>query len=341
MLTKIGLDLGYANITLSDVTAGIYREPSVALVDKDSRRIVAVGNEALAGEADGVETQGILVRPFKNGLLFDKSITEGIIAKAVSAVLPAERVRAAFAVPSDILPKQEREIADMLRDAGVHDCFFVNRAIAAMIGAGYSPNMSGVAVDVGAASTETAVIHKGTILYQKRVAIGGEDFDKAVRQYILEHGDVNVSVSVAKAIKEKLGAVWQGKPEESIDIEGTLSLTGNRVKMTITSEDVVGVFEKPLHALLKTVSEAVQKIPAECVESVFENGIILTGGGAELYGLDTMMNRVFDIPVMCPTEPINCVARGLSRINNIIPDRVRGNGKNVTVALASYYESKK
>ena len=115
MLTKIGLDLGYANITLSDVTSGIYREPSVALVDKESRSIVAVGNSAIMGETENA-SGGILVRPFKNGLLFDKAITEGIINNAVKAVLPAEYVRCVLGVPSDLLPKQERELDDMKRD---------------------------------------------------------------------------------------------------------------------------------------------------------------------------------------------------------------------------------
>ena len=337
MLTKIGLDLGYANITLSDVTAGIYREPSVALVDKDTRRISAVGNEAIMGENAAV---GMLVRPFKNGLLFDKSITEEIISNAVKAVLPAERVRCVVGVPSDILPKQERELADMLSSAGVKESCFVNRSMAALIGAGYSPRISAIVVDVGAGATEVAVLHDGALLYQKRSPVGGEDFDKAVKQYILDNGDVNVSLSVAKAIKEKLGAVWQGRAEESIDIEGTLSLTGNRVKMTISSEDIVGVFEKPLHALITAISDGVRKIPAELVMDVFKNGIILTGGGAEIYGLDTMISKVLDIPATTATDPIDCVAKGLSRINNIIPDKVKGSGKNITIALAKFYESR-
>ena len=339
MLTKIGLDLGYANITLSDITSGIYREPSVALVDKDSRKISAVGNAAIMGESEG-GAGGMLVRPFKNGLLFDKAITEGIITNAVRAVLPAERVRCVLGVPSDILSKQERELSDMLSKAGAHECCFVSRAMAALVGAGYSPLISAVVVDVGAGSTEVAVLHDGAIVYQKRSPVGGEDFDKAVKQYIMEQGDVNVSLSVSKAIKEKLGAVWQGRPDETIDIEGTLSLTGNRVKMSISTEDVVGVFEKPLHALLTAVSDGIRKIPAEFVEDVFENGVILTGGGAEIYGLDTMMNKVFDISVTCPAEPINCVARGLSRINNIIPNNAKIDGKNVTAMLAKFYESK-
>ena len=339
MLTKIGLDLGYANITLSDVTSGIYREPSVALVDKDSRKISAVGNSAIMGESEN-GASGILVRPFKNGLLFDKAITEGIIRNAVGAVLPAERTRCVFGVPSDILSKQERELSDMLSKAGVDECFFVSRAMAALVGAGYSPLISAVVVDVGAGSTEVAVFHDGNAVYQKRSSVGGEDFDKAVKQYIMDQGDVNVSLSVSKAIKEKLGAVWQGRAEETIDIEGTLSLTGNRVKMTISSEDVVGVFEKPLHALLTAVSDGIRKIPAELVETVFENGIILTGGGAELYGLDVMMNKVLDVSVTCPDDPIDCVAKGLSRINNIIPDRVKANGKNITATLAKHYAEK-
>ena len=340
MITKIGLDLGYANITLSDVTSTIYREPSVALVDKASRKISAVGNAATMGESEN-SAAGMLVRPFKNGLLFDKAITAGIIENAVKAVKGSDFVRCVFGVPSDILPKQERELHDMLTKAGVDECLFVNRTMAALVGAGYSPHISAIVVDVGAGSTEVMILHKGEIIYQKRTAVGGEDFDKVVKQYIVDHGDVNVSLSVSKAIKERLGAVWQGRAEETIDIEGTLSLTGNKVKMSISTEDIVGVFEAPLHALLTAVSDGVQQIPPEYVSSIFENGIILTGGGAELYGLDTMMSRVLDISVVSPGSPINCVAKGLSRINNIVPMDIKANGKNITAVLAKYYENKK
>ena len=146
MVTKIGLDLGYANITLSDVTSTIYREPSVALVDKVSRRISAVGNAAIMGESD-TGASGMLVRPFKNGLLFDKAITAGIIENAVRAVNSADFVRCTFGVPSDILSKQERELSEMLSKAGVDECVFVNRAMAALVGAGYSPHISAIVVD--------------------------------------------------------------------------------------------------------------------------------------------------------------------------------------------------
>ena len=337
MLMKIGLDLGYANITLSDVASGIYREPSVALVDNDSRKISAVGNAALMGDGENGGS-GMLVRPFKNGLLFDKGITAGIIDNAVRAAVSSGNVRCVCGVPSDILLKQERELADMLLKSGVKECLFVNRAMAALVGAGYSPRISAIVVDVGAGSTEIMVLHKGEIIYQNRASIGGEDFDKAVRQYIADQGDVNVSLSVSKAIKERLGAVWQGRADETIDIEGTLALTGNKVKMSISTEDIVGVFERPLRDLLTVVSDGVQKIPAEFVGEIFENGIILTGGGSELYGLDTMMGKVLDISVTTPENPINCVAKGLSRINNIIPTDVRANGKNITEDLAAIYD---
>ena len=111
--------------------------------------------------------------------------------------------------------------------------------------------------------------------------------------------------------------------------------------MSISTEDIVGVFEKPLYALLTAVSDAIQKIPPECVPAIFENGIVLTGGGAEMYGLDIMMSKVLDVSVTSPDDPINCVAKGLSLINNIIPAEVRGNGKNITELLAEYYDNKK
>lgn len=340
MVTKIGLDLGYANITLSDVTSGVFREPSVALIDKNTRRIISVGNAAM--NADDLATaDGLLVRPFKNGLFFDHRITESIINNAVKPVLPADRIRCVVGVPSDLVPKQEKALFAMFNSAGITDCYAVNRALAALVGAGYSPMMSVVSVNVGASCTEIAVINDGVIIYTAKELIGGEDFDKAVKQYILDQGDVNVSLSVARAIKERLGSVWRGKESESVDIEGTLSLTGNKVRMTLTTEDIVGVFEKPLHKLLMAVATAIKKIPLDNVEKTFENGIVLTGGGAMIYGLDIMMSKVLGISVTQPADPIDSVAKGLSRINTFIPVKGRNANKNVTNQVAKYYENKK
>ncbi len=341
VVTKIGLDLGYANITLSDVAAGIYREPSVAFVSKDTHRVIAVGDATLLGQNGEGADNGILVRPFKNGLLFDLQLTGGIVKNAIKAVLPAERVRCIVGVPSDFVPKQDHALFSMMADAGVNECYSVNRSIAALIGAGYSPTMNAISVNIGASSTEIAVLYDGKILHTARADIGGEDFDIAVKQHIFDQGDVTVSLSVARAIKEKLGAVWSGRDNESIDIEGTLSLTGSKVKMNITTEDITGVFEKPLCELFGAVADAIKKIPLECVEKIFENGIILTGGGSLIYGLDLLMSKILGISVTKPQDALDSVAKGLSRINAILPARMRSNNKNITSQLAKYYENKK
>ena len=233
MVTRIGLDLGYANITLSDLNSEIFREPSVALIAKDTRRIISVGNAALSFE-NSMPENALLVRPFKNGLLFDYQITSSVIKCALHGVTSSDRTRCIIGIPSDFVPKQEKELFDMLNQAGVTDCFAVNRAVAALIGAGYSPNINAISVNVGASATEIAIFNEGNITNVTRAPIGGEDFDIAVKEYILTQGDVNVSLSVARAIKERLGSVWRGKAHESIDIEGTLALTGNRVKMTLS-----------------------------------------------------------------------------------------------------------
>ena len=346
MVTKIGLDLGYANITLSDVMAEIYREPSVALIYKnaraDARRIISVGNDAVNsdGEASG-GADGILVRPFKNGMLFDQQLTKEIIDNAIKAVKPAEKIRCIVGVPSDFLSKQEKELFAMLNEAGVDTALAVARPIAAIIGAGYSPLMSVISVNIGAQSTEVAVMHRGEIVYMSRTLVGGEDFDQAVRQYILEQGDVNISLQVARAIKERLGAVWKGKENESIDIEGTLSLTGNRLKMSVSTEDIVGVFEDPLKKIINAIIEAIRRIPADMYGPISENGIVLTGGGAELYGMDMLLAKVLGISVTKPTGAIDAVAKGLSRINSFLPVKMRVNSKNITDQIAKLYEGSK
>ena len=341
MVTKIGIDLGYANITLSNAIADIYREPSVVLVDKATRRILAVGAKAALGnDADSTDS-GILIRPFKNGLLYSSELTREIINNVVSAIKPAEKIRCIIALPSDMLPKQEAEIFSMLEAAGVNECFSVNRSVSALIGAGYAPTISAISVNIGAASTEISVIHKGEILISERTQVGGEDFDKAIKQYILDQGDMNISLLVARTIKERLGAVWQGRESESIDIEGTLSLTGSKVKMSISTEDVVGVFEKPLQQFLMAVANAIKKIPMNAVNDIFDNGIVLTGGAAELYGLDTMLEKVLGITVTKPVAAIDAVAKGLSRIHTFLPIKKKASNKNITSQLAKFYETKK
>lgn len=341
MVTKIGIDLGYANITLSNAIADIYREPSVVLVDKSTRRILAVGAKAALGDEEDKDENAILVRPFKNGLLYSSELTREIISNVVNAIKPAEKIRCIISLPSDMLSKQEAEIFAMLEGAGVSECFSVNRSMAALIGAGYAPTISAISVNMGAASTEIAVIHKGEILISERAQVGGEDFDKAIKQYILDQGDMSVSLLVARTIKERLGAVWQGRASESIDIEGTLSLTGSKVKMSISTEDVVGVFEKPLQQFLMAVANAIKRIPMDAVNDIFDNGIILTGGAAELYGLDTMLEKVLGIMVTKPVNAIDCVAKGLSRIHTFLPTKKKATNKNITSQLAKFYEAKK
>ena len=345
-MTKIGLDLGYANITLSDAIADIYREPSIALIHKeprsDTRRIICVGNEAmLSNVAEGDAGGGVLVRPFKNGLLFDHQITQEVIHNALKPLKGSDKIRCVVGVPSDFTAKQEKDLLSMISEAGVDTPVAVARSVAALIGAGYSPCMSVISVNIGAMSTEVAVLHRGSVLIKNRATVGGEDFDRAVKQHILTQGEVSISLMVARAIKEKLGAVWKGRENDSLDIEGTLSLTGNKLRVNITTEDMVGVFEEPLQRLIMAVADAVKQIPPDAVEPIFENGIVLTGGGAELYGIEILMSKVLGISVTKPRGAIACVAKGLSRINAFIPPRAKVAGKNVTDELARYYQSGK
>lgn len=336
MVTKLGLDLGYANITISDASLDVYREPSVAIIDKNTHRIISVGREALNSESAG---DGILVRPFKNGILYSAEFTEEIIRAALKAINTSENVRCILGVPDSFNSKQEGALASILDGEGVKECFFVKRAVAALVGAGYSPSISAVSVNVGASVTEVAVLHKGAIIYSSSAEVGGEDFDEAVRAYILEQGELNISLLDARAIKESIGAVWEGRNAPPITITGTLALTGNKIKMSVASEDILGVFEKPLHKLLSVVAEGVKKIPTDYVEEIFANGIILSGGGAQLYGLDQMISKVFDIDVTLATNPADSVARGLSIINSFLPIKMRSNGKNITSQLSKYYKS--
>ena len=337
MVNCIGLDLGYANITISDTTLEVYREPSVAFIDKNTRRIVSVGKDALTYSG----SEGNLVRPFKNGLLYSVEFTTEIIKSALAAIGSAKGLRCIVGVPAGFNQKQEKELYSILKEQGIKECYFVNRAIAAFVGAGYSPLVSAVSVNIGASATEVAVLHDGNIIYSAAEKIGGEDFDEAVKEYILKQGELNIKLLDARAIKECIGAVWEGRNAEPITISGTLALTGNTIKMSVCSEDILGVFEKPLYSLLKAVANGVKKIPTEYVEKIFTNGIILSGGGARLYGLDKMITNVLSVRATTAVNPEDCVAMGLSAIGHRLPDKMKFFGKNITAQLPKYYKNKK
>jgi rod shape-determining protein MreB len=326
MVTKIGLDLGYANIAISDVSLGVYRVPSVAIIDKNTRRIVSVGDDAMMG--NGAEN-GMLVRPFKNGLFYSAEFTQSIIKAAVRSVSITENVRCIVGVPDDLNQKQERELADMFSEAGISECFFVKRAVAALIGAGLMPTASAISVNIGASATEIAILYKGEIIYSATAPIGGEAFDEAVKSYMLEEGELNISLYDARAIKEAIGAVWDGRNAPPITVSGSLALTGTTIKMTIGSEDILGVFENPLRTLLQAIADGVKKIPTDYVEEIFANGIVLSGGGAQLYGLDKMISKVLGVSVTVANNPADCVVRGLSLVNTFLPIKMRNNGKNM------------
>jgi len=333
MVTKVGLDLGYANISLSDSSLSVHRVPSVAIINKNSRRIVSVGNAAMSYTGE----DGMLVRPFKNGIFYSAEFTEAIIKESLSLVDMADDVRCVVGVPDDINAKQEKELAEMFHNAGANECFFVKRAIAALIGAGYSPAISAVSVNVGAQRTEIAVLYRGEIIYSSSEQIGGEDFDEAVAEYMMREGELRISLQDARAIKEAIGAVWEGLNAPPITISGTLALTGNRIKMSVGSEDILGVFEAPLHKLLTVIANAVKKIPTDYVEEIFANGIILSGGGARLFGLNKMIANVFSLEVSLAKYPSDCVARGLVIANSFMPEKMRSSGKNITSSLKKYY----
>ena len=341
MTVKIGLDLGYANYTVSDVTAGVYREPSVALVDQGTHHILRIGTAASdSGEGEG-QAGAILVRPFKNGMLYSSELTGEFIDRVLRPLHSGEnKLRCFVGIPGDFHPKQTAALAEMIRSAGADEVFAVKRGLAALIGGGYSPMISAVSVNVGASHTEIMVLHEGKILNAVSAPVGGEEFDRAVKDHIAEQGDFNISLYVASRIKERLGAVWEGKPSESITIDGTLSLTGSKIRLDLSTEDIVGAFRKPLASLIDAVADVIKKIPSDLVSPIFANGIILSGGGAELYGLPTMLSHVLGIQVHSPQFPIDCVGRGLAMIGGFVPSRLRSD-RDITDAIPKYYRDMK
>ncbi len=340
MLFKIGIDLGYANTTLiGTATADIIRQPSVITVDNVTHRMVSLGDEAMEIAMNTEDGEALLLRPFRYGMLHSSDNTQDIIRAILKRVRrPADtKIRAIIGVPANFTAGQERHLFSIMQDCDIAECYAVKRAYSAMIGSGYAPDTSCLSVNIGALNTEICLVHKGKVVFNRTEEIGGENFDKAVQKYILEQGEVSVTLAVARAIKERIGAVWHGREAQSISISGVLALTGNTINMSISTEDILGVFEEPVSKVILAVANAVKSIPYDMVDDVFENGIVISGGGACLYGMSKMLQNVLGVKVSLSQNATDAVQRGFVKIHSYLPERMRSNCKDITTSVLKYY----
>ena len=317
-VSDIGIDLGTANIVVHVRGRGIVLSaPSIIAIDRRDRSVVAVGHDAkamLGRTPDYIE----VIRPLKGGVIADFDAAEMMLRQLVGRIRrqPFGRSRMIIGVPFGITPVEERAVRELAIQAGAHSVHLVQQPIAAAIGAGLPIHEPGghVVVDLGAGTTEVAVMSlSGGVLCQSG-RLAGDDLNEAIIQYIKKHYNVLVGERRAEDIKLTLGARRPSGEPQRIEVKGADVVARVPKAIVITEDEVREAVHDCLSGIVATVRSSLERTPPEIAADMVDNGIVLTGGGALLTGLDEVVHKETHLPVAVAAEPLSCVARGLGTL---------------------------
>lgn len=316
----LGIDLGTANTLVYIKGKGVVvREPSVVAKNNTTGTIEAVGSDArnMIGRTPGNIS---VIRPMKDGVIADYDTTAAMMKYYIRL---AQKKRSPFArkpnvmvcVPSGITMVEERAVIDATKQAGAREAFPVSEPFAAAIGAGlpvWEPTGSMI-VDIGGGTTEVAVISLGGVVTSQSIRTAGDDMDDAIIQYIRKKYSLMIGVRSAETVKMEIGQAHVTEEETSIDLRGRDLLTGLPKTITVTSTEISDALSDTVTAIVEAVKVTLEKTPPELSADIMERGIVLSGGGALLKGLDDVISDETKMPVFIAESPLDSVAIGTGK----------------------------
>jgi rod shape-determining protein MreB len=316
----LGIDLGTANTLVYAKGKGIVlREPSVVALQKDTKQIVAVGNEAkqMIGRTPG---NVVALRPMKDGVIADYETTAIMMKYYIKQATKNSGIFAGkpyvmVCVPSGITAVEERAVIDATRQAGARDAYTIEEPFAAAIGANlpvWEPTGSMV-VDIGGGTTEVAVISLGGIVTSQSIRVAGDEMDEAIIQYIRKTYNLMIGERTAEAIKVEIGSAGNPEGVGSMEIRGRDLLTGLPKTIEIRAEEIAEALHDTVYAIVDSVKNTLEKTPPELAADIMDRGIVLTGGGALLRNLDKVISQETNMPVIIAENPLDCVAIGTGK----------------------------
>ena len=317
--SDIGIDLGTANTLVFVRGQGIVLdEPSVVAIEVASKKILAVGAEAkeMVGRTPG---EIMSIRPLKDGVIADFEITEKLLSNFIRRVVKHRylmKPRIVISVPSGITEVEKRAVRDSAENAGAREVFLIQEPMAAAIGVGLSVHLpSGIMViDVGGGTSEIAVIALNGIVNNISIRIGGDEMDEAIMLYLKKNYNLLIGERTAEDIKIKIGSAYPLDEEESMEIKGRDLVAGIPKTMKISSVQVREALSEPVDAIIEAVRQALEETPPELSADVLDKGIIVTGGGALLKGVDKRLREETNLPINVAEDPLTCVVRGTGKV---------------------------
>ncbi len=311
----IGIDLGTANTLVFVKGKGIVlREPSVVAIRRDTGTILAVGEEAkrMIGRTPG---NIVAIRPMKDGVIADFDVTQTMLRHFIAKAYRRKSLfypQVVVCVPSGVTEVEKRAVLDATKQAGAREAFLIEEPMAAAIGAGLpveEPTGSMI-VDIGGGTTEVAIISLGGIVTSKSIRIGGDEMDEAVVNYIKRVYNLMIGERTAEEVKIQIGTAYAANEETTLDIRGRDLVTGLPKTLTITAKEIEKALADPVTQIMEAIKITLEKTPPELASDIMDKGIIMTGGGALLKGLDRLVAQETGMPVFLSDDPLDCVAMG-------------------------------
>jgi rod shape-determining protein MreB len=314
----LAIDLGTANTLVYVKGKGIVlSEPSVVAVHKDSRgvkKVLAVGSEAkkMLGRTPG---NIIAIRPLRDGVIADFDVTEAMLRHFILMVHNRRtlvRPRIIVSIPSGITQVERRAVKETVESAGAREIFLIEEPMAAAIGSGLpiTEPISSMVVDIGGGTTEVAVISLSGIVYAKSVRVAGDRMDEEIVQYMRRKFNLLIGERTGEIIKTTIGCAYPEKELKTVDVRGRDLISGIPKIVEINSEEVREAIMEPVSLIIDAVKDALENSPPELAGDIVDRGIMLTGGGALLRGIDLLIREETGLPVTIADDPLSAVVRG-------------------------------
>ena len=322
----LAIDLGTANTCVYLKGKGlVLREPSVVAVKKDNRGnkvVLAVGHDAkrMLGRVPGnIEA----IRPMKDGVIADFEVTEAMLRHFIGKALNTRRIvrpRIMICVPTGITQVEKRAVRESAESAGAREVYLIEEPMAAAIGADLpiQEPISNMVVDIGGGTTEVAVISLSGIVYSRSVRVGGDKMDEAIMTHVKRKYNMLIGETSAENIKIKIASAYPLEPEEEMQVKGRDLVTGIPQNITITSTEVRKAISEQVESIVQAVRFALEQTPPELAADIVDRGIVLTGGGALLKGLDQLLREETSLPITVVEDPLSTVVLGTGKaLDNI------------------------
>ncbi|MEK4228362.1 rod shape-determining protein [Solibacillus sp. FSL H8-0538] len=324
----IGIDLGTANVLIHVKGKGIVlNEPSVVAIDKKTNRVLAVGEEArqMVGRTPG---NIVAIRPLKDGVIADFDITEAMLKHFINKLNVKgflSKPRILICCPTNITSVEQKAIREAAEKSGGKKIYLEEEPKVAAIGAGmdiFQPS-GNMVVDIGGGTTDVAVLSMGDIVTSESIKIAGDVFDNDILQYIKKEYKLLIGERTSEAIKITIGTVFPGGRNDSMDIRGRDMVTGLPRIITIQSDEIERALHESVAMIVQSAKNVLEKTPPELSADIIDRGVIITGGGALLHGMDQLLIEELKVPVFIAENPMDCVAIGTGiMLDNI--DRAAG-----------------